>query len=193
MNTQKKLVALVAMISTLVILNGCTPSAKGNTKSDKISNINKMRNQELAELYRQVPGARGQIANAYGYAVFSNTGIYLFAISSGKGFGVARNNKTGKNTYMKMLSAGAGLGMGLREFTGIFIFANKTVYDYFLETGFTANASADAAAQYDGEGDAASLGIDVSPGVRLYQLTGDGVALQATIQGTKFWKDDELN
>jgi len=69
MNTQNKLVAFVAMLSTLVILNGCTPSAKGTTKTDKISNINKMRNQELAELYSVAPKARQQIANAYGYAV----------------------------------------------------------------------------------------------------------------------------
>jgi len=125
--------------------------------------------------------------------LFANKGIYLLAVSSGKGFGVARNNQTGKNTYMKMFSAGAGIGIGIREFTGIFIFANKTVFDYFIEHGYTANASADAAAKYDGEGEAISLGIDVSPGVKLYQLTQEGLALQATIQGTKFWVDEELN
>jgi len=29
--------------------------------------------------------------------------------------------------------------------------------------------------------------------VALYQLTETGLALQATIQGTKYFKDDELN
>jgi hypothetical protein len=33
----------------------------------------------------------------------------------------------------------------------------------------------------------------VAPGIKLYQLTQTGLALQATIQGTKFWKDDELS
>lgn len=35
--------------------------------------------------------------------------------------------------------------------------------------------------------------LDVAPGIGLYQLTASGVAVQATLQGTKYWKDDELN
>ena len=30
-------------------------------------------------------------------------------------------------------------------------------------------------------------------GVELYQLTKNGLALQATLQGTKYWKDRDLN
>jgi hypothetical protein len=30
-------------------------------------------------------------------------------------------------------------------------------------------------------------------GITVYQLTKSGLALQATIKGTKYWKDDELN
>ncbi len=33
----------------------------------------------------------------------------------------------------------------------------------------------------------------VAPGIKLYQITENGLALQATIQGTKYWKDAELN
>ncbi|HZW26087.1 MAG TPA: hypothetical protein VFF26_11435 [Gallionella sp.] len=35
--------------------------------------------------------------------------------------------------------------------------------------------------------------ITVAPGVELYQLTETGLALQATIQGTRYFKDKELN
>jgi hypothetical protein len=31
------------------------------------------------------------------------------------------------------------------------------------------------------------------PGVNLYQLTENGLALQAIIQGTKYFKNDDLN
>ena len=31
------------------------------------------------------------------------------------------------------------------------------------------------------------------PGTTIYQLTEAGLALQATLQGTKFWADDDLN
>ena len=42
-------------------------------------------------------------------------------------------------------------------------------------------------------GGAADSAVYVAPGVELYQLTANGLALQVTIQGTKYWKDDELN
>ncbi|NOQ65201.1 MAG: hypothetical protein GQ582_11880 [Methyloprofundus sp.] len=182
---------LIATLSTLLILSGC--SVTGGTKNDKISNIHKMRSADLAELYKVAPAAQRKIANAYGYAVFDNKGIYILAVSTGQGYGVAHNNKTGKDTYMKMFSAGAGVGMGAKSYSAVLIFADKTVYDYFLETGLTGNGSADIAAQYKDEGDSASLGLDVAPGVSLYQITKTGLALQATLQGTKFWKDDSLN
>ena len=31
------------------------------------------------------------------------------------------------------------------------------------------------------------------PGTSLYQLTENGLAAQVTLQGTKFWKDEDLN
>ena len=52
---------------------------------------------------------------------------------------------------------------------------------------------ADAAAKYDESGGAVGAAETVAPGVRLYKLTQNGLALQATIQGTKYWKDEELN
>ncbi|NOQ15682.1 MAG: hypothetical protein GQ581_01340 [Methyloprofundus sp.] len=192
MNKLKLFTALIAMFSTLLILNGCA-GAKGDTKSDKISNIHKMRSEDLTELYAAAPDAKQQIANAYGYAVFDNKGIYIFALSSGQGYGVARNNKTGKDTYMKMFSAGAGIGMGIRKFSAIFVFKTKSSYDYFLEQGYTGHGSADIAAEYENMGDSASLALDIAPDVKLYQITETGLAAQATLQGSKFWKDDELN
>ena len=33
----------------------------------------------------------------------------------------------------------------------------------------------------------------IAPGVWVYQITKNGLAAQATLQGTKYSKDDELN
>jgi hypothetical protein len=54
-------------------------------------------------------------------------------------------------------------------------------------------AQTDAAAKLGDIGKAGAGAIDVAPDVKLYQITKNGLALQATIQGTKFWKDDDLN
>ena len=35
--------------------------------------------------------------------------------------------------------------------------------------------------------------LSVSPGVWIYQLTDKGLAVEATVKGTKYWKDEALN
>jgi lipid-binding SYLF domain-containing protein len=86
-----------------------------------------------------------------------------------------------------------GIEAGVKDFLGIFIFSTQDVFDSFVEQGWQAGSQADAAAKAGKRGGVADSAIDVAPGVELYQLTANGLALQATIQGTKYWKDDELN
>lgn len=133
------------------------------------------------------------IKNSYGYAVFSNVGINFVVFSAEGGIGLAHDNKTGKNTYMNMASGGVGFGLGLKDFKAVFLFENKKVFDNFVNYGWEANAQADAAIKYKEEGKALNGAITVAPGIRLYKLTKSGLALQATIQGSKYWKDSDLN
>jgi lipid-binding SYLF domain-containing protein len=109
------------------------------------------------------------------------------------GSGVAHDNRTGKDIYMKMVSGGVGLGLGVKDFRGIFVFSNSKAFKQFVESGWEADVQADAAAKTGKKGGALAGAITVAPGVDLYQLTETGLALQATIQGTKYFKDDELN
>ena len=152
-----------------------------------------MRQVTLNDLYKQLPGAKEAIENSAGYAVFDNVGINLLVVSTGNGSGVAHDKKTAKDTFMKMFSAGVGIGLGVKDFRGIFVFSTQEAFDNFVTTGWQAGAQADAAAKSDGKGDALAAAIDVAPGIKLYQLTENGLALQATIQGTKYWKNDDLN
>jgi hypothetical protein len=43
------------------------------------------------------------------------------------------------------------------------------------------------------KGGAESGALEVAPDVWVYQITKNGLALQATLQGTKYYKDDDLN
>ena len=176
---------------TFGFLTGCGP--KGDTPTDKRQLVQTMKQETLNDLYTFHPAAKKSVANSVGYAVFSNTGINLLLLSTGNGYGVAHDNGTGKETYMRMFTAGVGIGAGVKDFRGIFIFSTKDAFESFVEHGWQAGAQADAAAKAGEKGGAADSAIDVAPGVELYQLTENGLALQATIQGTKYWKDDELN
>lgn len=165
---------------------------KEEYKQERVERI-KTSNETLQLLYKYAPEAKKMLQRSYGYATFTNVGVNLVLLSAEGGKGVAHNNKTGAKTYMNMASGGIGLGLGVKDFRAVFLFENKKVYDTFVNSGWEANAQADAAAKYDEKGGAANAAITVAPGVRLYKLTQSGLALQATIQGTKYWKDKDLN
>ena len=182
---------MVALLSFFFLTGFFGPD--GDNPDEQRKTIQTMKQDTLNDLYTYHPAAKESVANAVGYAVFSNTGINLLLLSTANGWGVAHNNGTGKETYMKMWSGGVGIGAGVKDFRGIFIFTTKDALETFVESGWQAGAQADAAAKAGEKGGAADLAIDVAPGVKLYQLTKNGIALQATVQGTKYWKNDDLN
>lgn len=165
---------------------------KEDNRKERIERI-KTSNETLQLLYKYAPEAKDMILRSYGYATFSNAGVNLILFSAEGGKGLAHNNRTGINTYMNMASGGVGLGLGVKDFRAIFLFEDKKAYDSFVNSGWEANAQADAAAKYEDKGGAANAAETVAPGIRLYKLTQNGLALQVTIQGTKYWKDEDLN
>ncbi len=182
----------LAGLLSLILLAGCM-SPKGETVAEKRQAAQQMRSDALAQLYEIHPYAEGQIEEAAGYAVFSNVGVNLFLLSTASGWGIVREAGTGQDTYMKMYSAGIGPGLGIKDFRGIFVFTEPEALQSFIEDGWDASAQADATAKAEDKGESWAGSVDVAPGIKLYQLTETGLALQATIQGTKFWKDDELS
>ena len=94
---------------------------------------------------------------------------------------------------MKMISAGAGLGMGIKDYRVVFVFEAEPALARFLDSGWSGSGQADAAAKTGKSGGAYSGAAMVEPGVWVYQITKKGLALQLTLQGTKYYKDDDLN
>lgn len=185
-----KLTGLFALYLVLV-LSGCATSG-AHTAADKRQAILTMKQEVLTELYSTKPGARTQIANAPGYAVFSNANINLILASFSGGNGVVRDNRSGKNTFMKMGEAGIGLGLGVKDFRAVFVFHDRTTLQRFIDSGWEFGAHADAAAKANEKGGAVG-GEILLDGVTVYQMTESGLALQATVKGTRYWKDTELN
>ena len=184
--------ALIA-VAVGIFLSGLTGSASAASPEEKRAEVRKMRGETLAKLYRVHPLAKSEISKAVGYAVFSNIGVNLILLSAAGGSGLAHNNRIGKDIYMKMVSGGFGFGLGVKDFRGIFVFSTDKAFKQFVESGWAADLQADAAAKSGDKGGSAAGAITVAPGMDLYQLTENGLALQATIQGTKYYKDDELN
>lgn len=193
----KHLKLIIGLLLTALIFSGFwTGKSKREIREEnRLERVNRIiaSNQTMQLLYKYAPEARQMVLRSYGYATFSNVGVNLVLFSAEGGKGMAHNNRTGINTYMNMASGGLGLGLGVKDFRAVFLFENKRAYDTFVRSGWEANAQADATAKYEDSGGSLNAAITVAPGVRLYKLTQNGLALQATVQGTKYWRDTELN
>ncbi len=94
---------------------------------------------------------------------------------------------------MNMGSAGVGLGLGVKDFRAVFVFHKQSVLDNFINSGWDFSGQADATAKSTDRGGEVSASGTIVNGVSIYQMTEAGLALQATLQGTKYWKSDSLN
>jgi lipid-binding SYLF domain-containing protein len=175
----------VAMLSAAI----CVAADDNDEKRDK---TRKMAAQTLQDLYKLEPASQAAVQKAAGYAVFNNTGVNLL-LSTARGSGIAINNKSKQETFMKMASAGAGLGVGVKDYRVIFVFADDKALTQFLDSGWSGSAQTDAAAKAGEKGAAYSGAVEIAPGVFVYEITKNGLALQLTLQGTKYYKDDDLN
>ena len=184
---------LIVVLLAVPFLAGINPFANKRTPEQERQDVREMRSEVLNKLYRYAPEAEGRIQRATGYAVFSNVGVNLLLVSSGNGFGIAHDNTSGKETYMKVLSAGVGLGYGVKDFRAVFVFESQSALNRFINDGWQATAQTDAAAKTGSSGEAISYEMELAPDVKLYQLTENGLALQATLQGTKYYIDKDLN
>ena len=180
-------------IMCLVLIAPLADGGDKKSKEEQQAEVRKMKNEALADLYKDKPELKSRIQKAAGYGVFSNLGINVLLLSTARGAGVVVDNATGKETFMKVGSVGAGVGMGVKDFRVVFIFHDKEVLTNFVEKGLEFGGQADAAAKSDEKGGAAEGKASVQTGMEIYQFTESGVALQATVQGTKYWKDKDLN
>ncbi len=179
-------------LSTLVLLAGCA-TIKGNNIAEQKEYVHDMKAETLDRLFDEYPIAEEQIKNSAGYGVFSNINTHIFFLSSGSGYGVVTDNQDGNPVYMKMGTLGGGLGLGLKDFRGVIIFRKHVDMDKFIENGWAFGGQADAAFKSGDKGRAYSAAKSVDLDIITYQLTESGAALQATLQGTKYWKHNDLN
>jgi lipid-binding SYLF domain-containing protein len=183
---------IVALVLGSLLLAGSLATAKDSPNQQR-EKIRKMAAATIQDLNKLEPTSKELIRKSAGYAVFNNMGTNLFLLSTARGAGLAVHSKNKHDTFMKMISAGAGLGMGIKNYRVVFAFENEPALARFLDSGWSGSGQADAAAKTSDSGGAYSGAVMVEPGVWVYQITKKGLALQLTLQGTKYYKNDDLN
>jgi lipid-binding SYLF domain-containing protein len=133
------------------------------------------------------------VEHAAGYAVFSSLGVKILVADSGNGKGMAVDNKSKRETFMKMIELQAVFGMGLKKFRVIFVFDNPRAFNSFVNSGWQFGGQTTIAAKAGDQGGAMAGAASMSDGVWMYQLTEKGLAVEITAKSTKYYKDADLN
>lgn len=188
-----RIARLSLLFGLALALLACTATGLSRgTPAERRQAIQDMRQEVLTELYSLRPETRNLIDDAAGYAVFANANINIILASFGGGVGVARDNASGRDIYMRMGEVGVGIGAGVTDFRAVFVFHSDAALRRFLDVGLSVGGNVDAAAQA-GDLGAAVSGEALADNVSVYQITRSGLALQANISGTRYWRDGDLN
>lgn len=166
---------------------GCANQQKPMTVDQKRTAILEMQGDTLAKLYQQRPSAKGEVSQAPGYAVFSDEDMPVLKMGESEGYGAVFDNSTHLPTYMQMtqLVSPSGAMPQLKQYRLVFVFRDRVAMNRFVKQGwqFGADTSPPPA------GDATAF----PDGIKVYQLTHDGVNVRSTVPLTKYWQFNELN
>jgi lipid-binding SYLF domain-containing protein len=180
-------VAFVLLVSTASSLPA-EENWKSLKRESKRMKIDETAQEALNTLFAGNPKAEDLFEMSYGWAVFDNLKL-AFGFSGGGGNGVAKERVSGEKTYMKMGTAGIGIGLGVNTYQVVFLFQDSRTFQNFVEKGWQAEATASAVAGESG----AEAKTDFSNGMAIYQITDKGLMAHADIAGTKYWKNKKLN
>jgi lipid-binding SYLF domain-containing protein len=160
----------VLLGSSLMLLPSAAPaglfSPKGDSPEEKRQVVREQRDEMLAQLYKTKPELKARIPKAAGYATFKQTDVNLFLLASGRGYGVLRDNQTGKDTFMCVGSLGTGVGMGVKDLRVVFVFNNTNVMKQFLQSGWEFGGKADTSAKYKDTGVSAEQNVKANVDIK---------------------------
>jgi len=194
----KKKIQFVVIASAMVLLSlaliSCaTAPLSKSEKEQQQDSVRNMANKTLSDLYMSNPATKDAIAKAAGYAVFSDFGFKFIFMGGAGGEGLAVNNATKQETFMKMAEFQPGIGLGAAKFRLVFVFETPEAFNTFVTSGWEAGANAMASAKTKAEGGALAGAVTVSKGVKMFQLNEEGAIVGVSLTAAKYYKDKELN
>ncbi|MFZ1641249.1 MAG: YSC84-related protein [Candidatus Contendobacter sp.] len=185
---------MLLMVALGLGLQACTTAPMSPYQADEQrASVRELANETLAQLYQQYPDARRRIQRSAGYAVFSNFGLKVLFMGSATGEGIAVNHATRRETFMRMVELQPGYGFGVQRFRLVFVFENPQAFDQFVYSGWEFGANAMASARTSTQQMGNQMGVSVSPGVLMYQLSDQGAIVGVSITGAKYYPDPNLN
>jgi lipid-binding SYLF domain-containing protein len=147
----------------------------------------------LNQLYASQPSSKAAIQKAAGYAVFSEITSKIFVAGGGGGKGIVVDTVNPQETFMMMVTVDAGLGWGVTKSHLVWVFERESDLKNFVANGLVVGADVNLQVNPGGNGGLYDGAVQIQPGVWLYQLSDEGLVASLTVQGTKYFKDSDLN
>ena len=161
-------------------------------KAKEQAEVVKKTNATLERFYKAKPELKGAVAKAPGYGVFTTYG-FSFILGGEGGAGRVHDNKTKKDTFMKVGGASAGLQLGASQTEMLMIFKTHEQMVKFIESGWEAGGSATASAGASGATAGGGRAATTKDDFEAYTMTKNGLEAGLAVGGVKFWKDKDLN
>ena len=188
MNVQKRLLVLGAL--SLSLLAG--GAFAKDDKATKRAEVVKSTEAAMERFYKAKPGLKEAVAKAPGYGIFTTYGV-SFLIGGSGGTGRVHDNKTKHDTFMNVGGASVGLQLGASQTEVLFVFKSAAAMNRFIESGWTAGASAKASAGASGSTAGGGRGEAGGDEAEVYTMTKNGLEAGLAVGGSKFSKDKDLN
>lgn len=192
-NVARRRLAMIGCAALALVILLPVGSAMADSPDEKKAAIRSMAQTTLNQLYSLQPSAREAIRKAAGYAVFSEISTKILFAGGGGGKGVVVNRVSGEETFMLMAMLQAGLGVGVTEFHLVWVFERESDLANFVNNGLELGADLNLQVNPGTGGGLFSGAVEVQPGVWLYQISDAGLALDLTVEGTKYFQDPNLN
>ena len=190
MRNMTKYISRVA-VCLVILLTLFTSIVSARSLEEKRAELEHKVETTLEKFYELHPEARAAVEGNAGYAVFTGTSSQFGVFGSSHVRGMAINNYTGEKVYMKGGEAQVGLGIGIKEYSLVFVFCNEEAWEKFISKKWSVGGSANIDANDGVTGGGLDGASRVDSDIYVYQFTTKGLAAQVGITGTYYTKDDD--
>jgi lipid-binding SYLF domain-containing protein len=181
-------------VVVLCLLSACSTSQSlvQSRNEKQRASIRRVAETALSELYRAKPSARIAVESSAGYAVFSDYGFRFIFMGDARAMGVAVNNMTKQETFMKMVELHPTSSTNGGKFRLVLVFETEDVLRTFTKSAWFLGPNVMAAAFPDDKVGPFSGAMALMPGMHVYQLDQSGVLAGFSVRDVMFYKDREL-
>ena len=188
MNVQKRLLVLGTLSLSLLAAGAFAKDDKATKRAEVL----KSTEAAMERFYKEKPELKAAVAKAPGYGIFTTYGVSFIVGGSG-GTGRVHDNKTKHDTFMKVGGASVGFQLGASQTEVLFVFKTAAAMNKFVNSGWSAGASATASVGASGSTAGGGRGEAANDEAEVYTLTKNGLQAGLAVGGSKFSKDKDLN